>query len=56
VHTNLVQSTLIGEDGDVPVIASASYVAGCCQFIVSINELLEGCLHAPDMMAAGVCV
>ena len=55
VHTDLVEATLVREDGDVSVVACASCMTSGAVSI-SIICTSRGSNDAPDMMAAGIYV
>jgi hypothetical protein len=57
VRTDLVQPTLIGEDGDVPVIASASYMAGKLSVVgVRTERALGTFAHTRHDGSGCICV
>lgn len=56
VRTDLVEATLVREDGDVSVVACTSYVRGAVSICSEQTLAWRGDGNAPDMMAAGVYV
>lgn len=56
-HTDLVEATLVREDGDVSVVACASCMTrGAVSICNGQTPASGGDCDAPDMMAAGVYV
>jgi hypothetical protein len=51
LHTNLVETALVREDGDVSVVACASYMVAT---VVSIYVAWWAACYGPDMMKAVV--
>jgi hypothetical protein len=57
VHTDLVEATLVREDGDVSVVACASCMtSGAVSICTGQTRASRGSNDAPDMMAAGIYV
>jgi hypothetical protein len=59
VHTDLVEATLVREDGDVSVVACASCMTSGAVSICTCTgqtQASRGSNDAPDMMAAGIYV
>jgi hypothetical protein len=48
--TDLVEAPLVGEDGDVPVVAGTSYMAAAVSSVPA-NNSSRAAWHTPDMMA-----